>query len=281
VSIERSGRTRVVRVLGDLDGTVALGDAVGDVRRRLAALGPPPAGVDLSIEGSSQQMGTSFRSLAVALAIAVALVYMVMASQFENLISPLIVMGSVPFAVIGLVGALLLTNTTFSILAFAGGILLVGIVVNNAIVLIDYMETLRARGVGLIDAIIAAGRTRLKPILMTSMTTVLGLLPMSLGIGAGAELRYPMGRAVVGGLITSTAITLVLIPVLYAVVEGRIRPGIARRRAERAEGRSSGRDGSTAAAPERDGIPGAGRGVAPVSGPIAEPVAREVTQEDV
>ncbi|TVQ21511.1 MAG: efflux RND transporter permease subunit, partial [Spirochaetaceae bacterium] len=221
VTIERSARTRVVRVLGDLDGTRPLSDVVSEIERRLAVVGPPPVGIDRSIEGLSAEMGTSFRSLALALALAVALVYMVMASQFEDFLRPLIVMGSVPFAVIGLVGALLVTNTTFSILAFAGGILLVGIVVNNAIVLIDYMDTLRGRGLALVDAVVLAGKTRLKPILMTSLTTMLGLLPMSLALGTGAELRYPIGRAVVGGLATSTLITLILIPVLYAIVESR------------------------------------------------------------
>jgi hydrophobic/amphiphilic exporter-1 (mainly G- bacteria), HAE1 family len=227
VAIDRDSRSRVVRVLADLDGTRALGDVVADIDDELAAVGRPPAGIERAIEGASAEMGTSFRSLAFALAIAVALVYMVMASQFEDFVNPLVVMASVPFAVIGLVGALLATNTTFSILAFAGGILLVGIVVNNAIVLIDYMNTLRARGLSLTEAIVKGGRTRLKPILMTSLTTILGLLPMSLGFGTGAELRFPIGRAVVGGLMTSTLITLVLVPVLYSIVESKVKPAIA------------------------------------------------------
>lgn len=227
VAIDRDSRSRVVRVLADLDGTRPLSDVVADIEDELDATGRPPAGIERAIEGASAEMGTSFRSLAFALLIAVALVYMVMASQFEDFVNPLIVMASVPFAVIGLVGALLATNTTFSILAFAGGILLVGIVVNNAIVLIDYMNTLRARGLSLTEAIVKGGRTRLKPILMTSLTTILGLLPMSLGFGTGAELRYPIGRAVVGGLMTSTLITLVLVPVLYSIVESKVKPAIA------------------------------------------------------
>lgn len=227
-AINRTERARVIRVLGDLDGTRPLNDVVADLDEALASVGAAPQGVTRTIEGASAEMGTSFQSLAYALLLAVLLVYMVMASQFEDFVNPLIVMGSVPFAVIGLVGALLATNTTFSILAFAGAILLVGIVVNNAIVLIDYTGVLRSRGVGLRDAIVKGGKTRLKPILMTSLTTILGLLPMSLGIGTGAELRYPIGRAVVGGLITSTAITLIIIPVLYAVVEGQLKPAVAR-----------------------------------------------------
>jgi HAE1 family hydrophobic/amphiphilic exporter-1 len=128
-------------------------------------------------------------------------------------------MFSVPFAVIGLVAALLVTNTTFNILAFVGAILLAGIVVNNAIVLIDYIGTLRRKGFTLENAIVTGGITRLKPILMTSLTTILGLLPMALGIGVGSEIQAPLGRAVVGGLATSTLITLILIPTIYWVIE--------------------------------------------------------------
>ena len=169
-------------------------------------------------------MEESFESLMFALLIAVGLVYMVMASQFESLLNPFIVMFSIPFAIIGLVAALLLTNTTFSILAFVGAILLVGIVVNNAIVLLDYINILVSRGVSLRDAIIKGGMTRLKPILMTSITTILGLIPMSLGNNMGAELRSPIGRAVIGGLTTSTLITLILIPTVFWVIETKTKP---------------------------------------------------------
>jgi HAE1 family hydrophobic/amphiphilic exporter-1 len=268
VAIERDRRSRIVRVLADLDGTRVLGDAVAEIRAGLEALGRPPLGVERAIEGASSEMESSFRSLALALLLAVALVYMVMASQFEDFVNPLIVMVSVPFAVIGLVGALLATNTTFSILAFAGGILLVGIVVNNAIVLIDYMGTLRGRGVSLTEAIIKGGRTRLKPILMTSLTTILGLLPMSLGIGAGAELRAPIGRAVVGGLLTSTLITLVLIPVLYALVEGTLKPFFARLRGGRVGG--SGDDGESGGGGWTQRLVGPDDGDGNGGGPVAD-----------
>jgi HAE1 family hydrophobic/amphiphilic exporter-1 len=167
-------------------------------------------------------MDDSFRSLLFALLLAVALVYMVMASQFESFLDPFIVMFSVPFAIVGLVGALLLTNTTFNILAFVGGILLVGIVVNNAIVLIDYMNTLKNRGVPLRDAVVQGGKTRLKPVLMTSMTTIFGLLPMALGLSSGSEFYAPIGRAVVGGLTTSTMVTLILVPTLYWLVQDKL-----------------------------------------------------------
>jgi HAE1 family hydrophobic/amphiphilic exporter-1 len=186
-------------------------------------LGPVPPGIEISFAGSEEQMNESFQGMFFTLLLAAALVYMVMASQFESLLHPFIVMFSVPFAVIGLVFALLLTNTTFSLVAFMGGILLVGIVVNNAIVLIDYMNTLQKRGLSLKEAIILGGKTRLKPILMTTFTSIFGLLPTALGIGMGAELRSPIGIAVVGGLSTSTLITLILIPTIYFLIESKIK----------------------------------------------------------
>ena len=175
-------------------------------------------------------MDDSFASLLFALILAASLVYMVMASQFESFTYPLIVMFSIPFAVIGLVGALLFTGTTFNILSFVGMILLVGIVVNNAIVLIDYIMLLVSRGVALREAIIKGATTGLKPILMTSLTTILGLMPMAIGVGPGSELRAPVGRAVVGGLTTSTLITLILIPTILWLVETKIKPAVRRSR---------------------------------------------------
>jgi HAE1 family hydrophobic/amphiphilic exporter-1 len=219
VRISRMDRTRVVRVQGALTGERALSNVMDDVRSRIDELHSPPVGIDLAYAGSTSEMEDSFESMIYALLLAVALVYMVMASQFESLLNPLIVMFSVPFAVIGLVAALLVTNTTFNILAFVGAILLAGIVVNNAIVLIDYIGTLRRKGFTLENAIVTGGITRLKPILMTSLTTILGLLPMALGIGVGSEIQAPLGRAVVGGLATSTLITLILIPTIYWVIE--------------------------------------------------------------
>ncbi len=223
LSIKHARRSRIIKVTGSLTGEVPLSRVMTDVRERTAALGPPPVGIHMEYAGSGEEMSESFRSMFLALLFAVLLVYMVMASQFESLLHPLVVMFSVPFAAIGLVLALLITGTTFSLMAFVGAILLVGIVVNNAIVLIDYMNRLRNNGTPLVAAIILGGKTRLKPILMTTLTTILALLPMSLGIGTGAELRAPMGRAVVGGLATSTLITLILIPTLYWLVESRIK----------------------------------------------------------
>jgi HAE1 family hydrophobic/amphiphilic exporter-1 len=221
LSIERNNRTRVIQVTGALTGERALSKVAADIRRRVGGLGVAPPGIRVEFSGAESQREEAFGSLVIALILAVVLVYMVMASQFESFIHPLIVMFSVPFAVVGLVAMLLITNTTFSMVAFIGGIMLVGIVVNNAIVLIDYMNLLRSRGMELTRAIVTAGKTRLKPILMTTFTTIFALLPTSLGWGTGAELRAPIGRAVVGGLTTSTLVTLLLIPTLYWLVESR------------------------------------------------------------
>ena len=221
LKIERENRVRRIEVTASLSGERPLNRVMDDIREEVGRLGPVPPGLQLAYSGSFQQMQESFRSLLFVLILAVALVYMVLASQFENLLHPLIIMFSVPFCIIGLVAALVVTGTTFSIMSFIGAILLVGIVVNNAIVLIDYMNRLRRRGLALREAIIRGGKTRLKPILMTSFTTIFGLLPMAIGFGAGSELRAPLGRAVVGGLLTSSFVTLILIPVLYWLVESR------------------------------------------------------------
>lgn len=236
LSINRFDRTRYITVTAALTGDRALNRVVADLEAGLEEMGPAPLGIERAITGASQEMADSFSSMFIALVFAVVLVYMVMASQFESLLHPFVVMFSVPFAVIGLVMALIITNTTFSLLSFVGGILLVGIVVNNAIVLIDYMNLLRERGVPLKDAIVQGGKTRLKPILMTTLTTIFGMLPMSLGIGAGSEIRAPMGRAIVGGLTTSTVVTLVLIPVIYWLVETKIRPRLPGSNSRAAEG---------------------------------------------
>jgi len=223
LTIERENRMRIIEVTGALTGQRPLNRVMEELQEGVSGLGPVPPGLELTYAGSYQQMQESFRSLFFVLILAVALVYMVLASQFESLLHPLIIMFSVPFCIIGLVAALVVTGTTFSIMSFIGAILLVGIVVNNAIVLIDYMNRLQARGLSVREAIIRGGKTRLKPILMTSFTTIFGLLPMAIGVGAGSELRAPLGRAVVGGLLTSSFVTLILIPTIYWLVESRIR----------------------------------------------------------
>jgi HAE1 family hydrophobic/amphiphilic exporter-1 len=222
VSIQRSNKARLIKVTAALTGARPLDRVTADVRAAVDSLGTPPPGVAAKVTGARGQMADTFSQLLLALALGAGLVYVVMASQFESLLHPLIVMFAIPFAAIGLVAALLLTGTTFSMVAFVGAILLVGYVVNNGILLIDYMRLLRANGLPLERAVAIGGRTRLKPILMSTGTTMLGLLPMALGLGTGAELRAPMARAVFGGLASSTLITLVLIPVIYYVVE-RVR----------------------------------------------------------
>jgi len=151
---------------------------------------------------------------------ALILIYMVMAGQFERFLDPLIVMFSVPLAMIGVIPALLITGTTINIQSLMGMIMLVGIVVNNAIVLVDYINLMRReKGLPVFDAVIEAGRLRLRPILMTTLTTVLGLLPLSFGLGAGAEIQASLARVVIGGLTASTLVTLVFIPVVYVTAD--------------------------------------------------------------
>ncbi|HEU4365066.1 MAG TPA: efflux RND transporter permease subunit, partial [Candidatus Krumholzibacteria bacterium] len=160
----------------------------------------------------------SYRSLMLALILAVFLVYLVMAAQFESFVHPFIIMVTVPLAATGVILTLLVTGKPLSVIVFIGAILLAGIVVNNGIVLIDYINTLRRNGAARMDAIRAAGRVRLRPILMTTLTTVLGLMPMALGFGEGAEIRSPMALTVIGGLAVGSVLTLFVIPSLYAVV---------------------------------------------------------------
>ncbi|MFQ6102815.1 MAG: efflux RND transporter permease subunit [Candidatus Glassbacteria bacterium] len=178
-----------------------------------------PAGLSVRLAGQNEEMEVSFRSMQFALLLAIFLVYLVMASQFESFLHPLVILFTIPLALIGAVLALWLTGSTISVVVFIGLILLAGIVVNNAIVLIDLINKLRAGGMSKTEAIIEGGRSRLRPIMMTMITTVLGLLPLALGFGEGAELRSPMAITVIGGLIVSTLLTLIVIPVVYVLVD--------------------------------------------------------------
>lgn len=194
-----------------------LGTAAGSVRDALSGLALP-SGFEARLHGQDEEMQTSLESLEFALLLAIFLVYVVMASQFESVRAPLVIMGSLPLAAIGVLLALGLLDEPLSVVVFVGLITLAGIVVNNAIVLVDYAQQLRARGLSIDDALVEAGRTRLRPILMTTLTTVLALLPLALGAGEGAELRRPMAITLISGLIFSTGLTLIVIPVLYRLV---------------------------------------------------------------
>jgi HAE1 family hydrophobic/amphiphilic exporter-1 len=217
VQIERKNQERVTRVNAEVETT--LSEAVAAVERQLPQLRPPQ---DFSVGFGSEveEQAKAFQQLQLMLVLAILLVYAVMASQYESLRDPFVIMFSVPLAAIGVVLVLLLTNTPFSLQAYIGAIMLAGIVVSNAILLVDYTNVLRRRdGIEMREAVETAGRTRLRPILMTSLTTMLGLVPMSLGLGEGGELQAPLARVVIGGLLTSTLITLVFVPTVYTVFE--------------------------------------------------------------
>jgi HAE1 family hydrophobic/amphiphilic exporter-1 len=217
--IQRKNQQRITRVNAEVDANVALSDAIQNVRDRLPQL-DVPQGFSVGFGAEVEQQTQAFAQLQVLLLLGVLLVYAVMASQYESLRDPFIVMFSVPVAAIGVVLALKLTATSFSLQAYIGVIMLAGIVVSNAILLVDYTNVLRRRdGMPLRQAVTTAGRTRLRPILMTTLATVLGLVPMALGIGEGAELQAPMARVVIGGLLASTMVTLVLVPSVYTIFE--------------------------------------------------------------
>ncbi|HYB94160.1 MAG TPA: efflux RND transporter permease subunit [Vicinamibacterales bacterium] len=217
VSIERKNQERVQRVNAETE--VTLSEAVEAVQARLNEV-QVPRDFAVGFGNEVEEQNRSFRELQLVLILAIVLVYTVMASQYESLRDPFIIIFSIPLAAIGVVGMLMLTGTPFSMQAYIGVIMLAGIVVSNAILLVDYTNTLRHRdGMELRAAIELAGRHRLRPILMTSLCTALGLVPMALGVGEGAELQAPLARVVIGGLLTSTLITLVFVPAMYTLFE--------------------------------------------------------------
>jgi HAE1 family hydrophobic/amphiphilic exporter-1 len=197
-----------------------LGTAVSEVRQ-LIRDNPLAAGVTTHIGGQSEELDASVSSLIFALTLAIFLVYLVMASQFESLLHPFVIMFSIPLALVGAVLALKLTHTPLSVVVFIGLIMLAGIVVKNAIVLIDRVNQLREEGVAKIDAIMQAAESRLRPISMTTLCTLLGFMPLAIGVGDGNEVRAPMAITVIGGLLVSTLLTLVVIPVVYTLLDRR------------------------------------------------------------
>jgi HAE1 family hydrophobic/amphiphilic exporter-1 len=214
VLIDRKDQQRVISVQANVAGR-DLGSVAADARARLAQIPRPPS-YDIVIAGSFEEQTEAFQQLALSLLLSILLVYMVLACQYESLRDPLVVILSVPAATTGVLLTLWLTGTTLNIQSYIGLIMLGGIVVNNAILLVDQTGQLRARGLAVTEAVMEAGRRRLRPILMTTTTTLLGLLPLAFGIGEGAEAQAPLARAVIGGLTASTLITLVLIPVVYS-----------------------------------------------------------------
>ena len=215
--IRRVAQERVALVTANI-AYGDLGTAAAEARAIIAAT-PMPGGVTAMVSGQDEEMQASFRSMQFALVLAVFLVYLVMASQFESLIHPFVILFTIPLSLVGAVLALFVTGTTVNVVAFIGVIMLAGIVVNNAIVLVDKINQLRTEGVEKTRAILEAGEARLRPILMTTLTTVLGLLPMAIGLGEGAEVRTPMAITVIGGLSVSTLLTLVVIPVVYSLLD--------------------------------------------------------------
>lgn len=233
--IERENRQRVITVKGSVGADVALGDAVTEVNAFLADY-ETPAGITLELGGTIEDQGDAFGDIGMLLVLIIVLVYIVMATQFESLTYPFIIMFTLPFALSGVFIALWMTNTPLSLIALIGGIMLVGIVTKNGIVLVDYMNLLVERGSNVADAVIAGGKSRLRPVLMTSLTTILGMVPMAMGIGEGSETWQPMGIAVVGGLLVSTLLTLFVVPALYSMLEGHNQRKAARKaRREQAE----------------------------------------------
>ncbi len=218
-SINRIDQRRVALITatvldGDLGSAVQLlNDELSQVRL--------PTGISAEIKGQSEEMQEAFSSMQFALILAIFLVYLVMASQFESLVHPFVILFTIPMALIGSILALYVTGTTINVVALIGLIMLAGIVVNNGIVLIDLINQLRSKGLDKTQAILDGGRDRLRPILMTALTTILGLLPMAIGLGEGAEIRAPMAITVIGGMLVATLLTLIVIPVVYSLLDNK------------------------------------------------------------
>ena len=215
VEIERKNRERIVKVGCDVYKR-SLGEVKSDIKKKISKLELPP-GIIIQFGGEVEEQRKAFNDLFLLLIVGLVLVYMVMVAQFESLKAPFIIFFSVPFAFIGVVWALFLTHGTLNLMSFMALIMLVGVVVNNAIVLVDYTNILMARGLPLIDAVKQAGKHRLRPVLMTAMTTVLGMLPLAISKGQGAEMWQPFGITAIGGLLVSTFVTLILVPIVYSI----------------------------------------------------------------
>ena len=219
-TIERKNRQRMITVTGVIDGSHAMSDGVTAASQIIKDT-DIPSELDVVIAGDYEDQKDMFADLITLMVLIIILVYMVMASQFESFMSPFVIMFSVPFAFVGVILGLWLTNSALGVMAMIGILILIGIVVKNGIVLIDYLILLRERGMGILDAAVAAARSRLRPILMTTLTTVLGMIPMAIGTGEGSEMWKSLGITVAWGLSISTVVTLILIPTIYCVFATR------------------------------------------------------------
>ncbi len=219
--IHRLKQSRAGIISGDLSGR-SLSAAMGDIERVLAE-NPPPVGVVFEMGGQSEEMNASFQSMMFAIILAIFLVYLVMAATFENFIHPFIILFTIPLALVGVLLGLYLSGHSISVIALIGVIFLAGVVVNNAIVLVDAINRGRRDGLDKFEAVVRAGKLRLRPIIMTTLTTVLGLTPMAIGFGEGSELRTPLAIVVSAGLAVATLLTLVVIPAVYMIVPSKVR----------------------------------------------------------
>jgi HAE1 family hydrophobic/amphiphilic exporter-1 len=213
LEIQRQSQQRYVKTTADLNG-VSLGEATKTAQEIIDHT-EIPDGISVEIGGQVNDQKSSFSSLFLIFFLGIALVYMVMAAQFESMKDPFIILFAIPFTLVGVILAFFVTGITLSVTTFIGLIMLVGIVVNNGIVLVDYTNMLRKRNYPLRDAVMEAGRSRLRPVLMTSLTTILGMLPMAVSNGMGREMYAPLGITIIGGLLVSTLVTLLLVPAMY------------------------------------------------------------------
>ena len=227
--VTREDQERVVKVSVMVSGR-DLRSVTGDVQKELKKVALPND-FRLEISGAAEEQQESFMYLGLAMLVAILLTYMVMASQFESLLDPFIIMFTIPLSIIGVALALLITGTDITVMALIGIIMLVGIVVNNGIVLVDYMNQLREQGKNLLEAAQEGGEVRMRPVLMTALTTILAMVPLALGLGESGENWAPMARSVIGGLLMATFLTLLVVPVLYIVFE-RISIRIKEKRAQ-------------------------------------------------
>ncbi|MFR9566693.1 MAG: efflux RND transporter permease subunit, partial [Rikenellaceae bacterium] len=218
-SIERENRQRVIRIEGSLGAGVPLSEVINDINALLTSY-QSPDGVSIEVGGTIEDQQESFSDMTLLFLLIVILVYIVMATQFESLLFPFIIMFTIPLAFTGVILALYITNVPMSLIALIGAIMLVGIVTKNGIVMVDYINLLVERGESIHNSVFYGAKSRLRPVLMTSFTTILGMLPMALGAGAGSETWQPMGIAVIGGLTLSTLLTLYVVPIFYSVMVG-------------------------------------------------------------